>query len=71
MATAQIFFDPNWERAILQAPGQPDALGHLRDETEAAQFARKAGYVITGPWEITRTGDPATYWEHATLRSAA
>lgn len=72
MASAQILFDPNWERAILRAPGKPDMTGHLRDEAEAARFAHEAGYVIIGPWEITRTtSSPSTYWECATLREAA
>lgn len=71
MATAQIFFDPNYEHAIIQDPGRPEVTRHIRDETSASHFARDMGYSVASAWEVFRVRGASTYWEHASLRRAA
>lgn len=71
MATAQIFFDPNYEHAIIQDSGKPKVTRHIRDEASASRFASDMGYVVASAWEILHTCGASTYWERASLRRAA
>lgn len=71
MATAQIFFDSNNERAIITQPGKPDARRHLRDEMAAARFAHEMGYSLASRWEMLPLGAPSELWERACLRESA
>lgn len=71
MATAQIFFDSNNERAIIRHPGRPDSLSHLRDEVAAARFAREMGYSLASTWRMLCHEADTGQWEYAALRKTS
>lgn len=44
MVYARIFLNPDYEVAVIRAPGRPDARRQVRDENAAAEFAREQGF---------------------------
>lgn len=48
MGHARIFFDPNYEVAVIRAPGRPAVRQQVRDESAAAEFARQSGFGLSG-----------------------
>ena len=71
MTTAHLYFDSTHEIAVIQRPGCPDQLRHLRDERQAAQFASEMGYVVAGSWTMLSYAEQFPCWEHADLLAAA
>lgn len=67
MAAAQIFFDPAYETAVIYRPGAADARRQLRDERQAAHFARELGFVISSTWRVLSSSDGSSSWQCAQL----
>lgn len=63
MTRTHLFFDPNYERVIIQRPGRPDILCNLRDEAQAELFARYKGFRLVGEWKPLNSVDRGSAWE--------
>lgn len=67
MVHAQVLFDPNYEVAVIQAPGQHETGHGVRDEAAATDFAFSHGFELSGGWDCRHSPQSWAGWFRAPL----
>lgn len=68
MADTRIFFDPNYEIAVLHNGGPSAITWHVRDEATAEDLALRQGFEVTDDWEQIHAPHSRAGWFSVPLK---